>query len=129
MHLVDVPGYGYAKVSKKERQKWAEMMDEYFAERDELMFVILLVDIRHEPSQQDIDMYQYLKYYELPVVVLATKRDKISNNKLQQHLAQIESDLGMDEEDPLLAYSSMNHQGREEVWDLIQDTYDMFIKL
>lgn len=129
IHLVDVPGYGYAKVSKKEREKWAKMMDEYFSERDELMFVILLVDIRHEPSQQDIDMYQYLKYYELPVVVLATKQDKISKNKLQQHLARIENDLGMHEEDPLLAYSSVNHQGREEVWELIQDTYDMFIKL
>src|SRR6185312_556594 len=80
-YFVDVPGYGYAKVSKKEREKWGKMMEEYFQTRETLKVVVLLTDIRHKPTTDDIQMYQYLKYFDLPVVVVATKLDKVPKNK------------------------------------------------
>src|SRR5690625_5301118 len=80
-YFVDVPGYGYAKVSKKERENWGRMMEEYFETRQTLNAVILLTDIRHPPTADDIQMYDYLKYHDLPVIVIATKLDKLPKNK------------------------------------------------
>ena len=77
LRFVDVPGYGYARVSKKARAKWGKMIEEYLVTRDNLRVVVSLVDLRHEPTQDDIQMYEFLKYYEIPVIVVATKADKI----------------------------------------------------
>src|SRR5699024_9548203 len=77
-YFVDVPGYGYAKVSKKEREKWGSMMETYFQTRNTLKVVVLITDSRHEPTQADLQMYDYAKYLGLPVVVIATKIDKVS---------------------------------------------------
>ena len=75
LHFVDVPGYGYARVSKKEREKWGKMIEEYLTTRENLKAVVSLVDIRHEPSEDDLMMYEFLKYYHIPVILVATKAE------------------------------------------------------
>ncbi|MDN6127793.1 MAG: ribosome biogenesis GTP-binding protein YihA/YsxC, partial [Tetragenococcus halophilus] len=92
-HFVDLPGYGYAKVSKQERAKWGEMIDEYFANRKQLQAVVSLIDMRHDPSEGDIQMYDFLKYYNFPVIVVATKADKVAKNKREQQISRIKEIL------------------------------------
>src|SRR5690625_1225040 len=84
-YFVDVPGYGYAQVSKKEREKWGQMMDEYFQTRETLKAVVLVCDIRHEPTDADMQMYDFLKYFEIPVIIIATKLDKLKKSQRQKH--------------------------------------------
>ena len=81
LHFVDVPGYGYAKVSKTERAKWGKMIETYITQREQLRAVVSLIDLRHPPTQDDIQMYEFLKYYDLPVIIVATKADKIPRGK------------------------------------------------
>lgn len=115
-YFVDVPGYGYAKVSKSERNKWGQMMDEYFTTRKTLKAVFLITDIRHEPTSDDIQMYEFLKYYQLPVIVIATKLDKIPKGKRAKHLKRTADTLQMEEADVLLPFSSETGEGKEEAW-------------
>ncbi|MYL50225.1 YihA family ribosome biogenesis GTP-binding protein [Halobacillus litoralis] len=115
-HFVDVPGYGYAKVSKKERAKWGEMMEEYFAEREQLRATALIIDIRHKPTEDDQLMYDYLKHFELPVMVIATKLDKIKKGQRTKQLKMIHEVLGMDEEDELIPFSSETGEGKDVAW-------------
>ena len=117
--LVDLPGYGYAAVSKAEKLKWGTMIEEYLAKRINLKSVVLLVDIRHKPTADDKMMYDYLKHYKEKVIIVATKRDKISNNALGKNLKVIKESLGTNEKDVLIPYSSENHSGREELWEEI----------
>src|SRR5690625_795074 len=84
-YFVDVPGYGYAQVSKKEREKWGRMMEEYFQTRETLKAVVLVCDIRHEPTDADMQMYDFLKYFEIPVIIIATKLDKLKKSQRQKH--------------------------------------------
>ncbi|MGV2875019.1 ribosome biogenesis GTP-binding protein YihA/YsxC [Macrococcus capreoli] len=107
--FVDVPGYGYAKVSKTDRERWGKMIETYLTTRESLAVVIQLVDIRHNPSQDDRLMYDFLKHYEIPVIVIATKEDKIPKGKVQKHLKIIKQDLDMDAEDTLISYSSLSN--------------------
>lgn len=123
-YFVDVPGYGYAKVSKKEREKWGNMMEEYFSLRDTLRLTVLIVDIRHQPTEDDRLMYDFLKHYEIPVLVIATKLDKIPKNKRDTHLKRVISTLEMDEDDAVLSFSAETSEGKEEVWSYL----DNFIK-
>ena len=81
LHFVDVPGYGYAKVSKKEREAWGKMIETYLTNREQLKAVVLIVDLRHPPTRDDVMMYNFLKHYEIPCVVIATKADKIPKSK------------------------------------------------
>ncbi|WP_028783371.1 ribosome biogenesis GTP-binding protein YihA/YsxC [Thalassobacillus devorans] len=115
-YFVDVPGYGYAKVSKKERKKWGEMMEEYFAERENLRATALIIDIRHQPTEDDIMMYDYLKYFELPVMVIATKLDKIPKNKRDQHIKEVRRTLEVEEEDIVIPFSSETGEGKDKAW-------------
>lgn len=117
--LVDLPGYGYAAVSKSEKLRWAAMIEEYLSKRINLKSVVLLVDIRHKPTGDDKMMYDYLKHYMGKVIIAATKRDKISNNALGKNLKIIRETLGTDGKDVLIPYSSENHSGREELWEEI----------
>lgn len=119
--FVDVPGYGYAKVSKKEQGKWGAMMEEYFSLREELKLGILIVDLRHKPTVQDRQMYDFLKYYDLPVLVIATKSDKIKNSQRKKLMNQVIDTLEMFEEDMLVSYSSKTREGKDEVWKYILD--------
>ncbi|MFD2628706.1 ribosome biogenesis GTP-binding protein YihA/YsxC [Oceanobacillus kapialis] len=118
-YFVDVPGYGYAKVSKKEREKWGVMMEEYFETRETLQTVLLITDVRHEPTNDDIQMYHFLKHYELPVIVVATKLDKVPKNKRASHVKRTKKILEMDESDYLLPFSSETGDGKEEAWKLL----------
>ncbi|MFJ6411349.1 YihA family ribosome biogenesis GTP-binding protein [Terribacillus saccharophilus] len=119
-HFVDVPGYGYAKVSKKERNAWGIMLEEYFTERENLKAVVLLVDIRHEPTKDDVAMYEFLKHYELPVVVVATKLDKIPKGKRVQHIKRAANKLQLLQEDIILPFSSETGEGKEEAWGVLK---------
>jgi GTP-binding protein len=119
-HFVDVPGYGYAKVSKKERNAWGKMLEEYFTERENLKAVVLLVDIRHEPTKDDVTMYDFLKHYELPVVVVATKLDKIPKGKRVQHIKRAADKLQLLQEDIILPFSSETGEGKEEAWGVLK---------
>jgi len=117
--IVDLPGYGYAKVSKSESDKWGAMMDEYMQTREGLLRVIQLVDIRHEPTALDKQMYDYLKYYELSGTIVATKADKISRNQLQKNISVIRKGLDADKSDVIIPVSALAKSGDEELLDEI----------
>ncbi|QGH35204.1 YihA family ribosome biogenesis GTP-binding protein [Gracilibacillus salitolerans] len=118
-YFVDVPGYGYAKVSKKEREKWGKMMEEYFSLRDMLRLTVMIVDIRHKPSEDDVMMYDFLKYYEIPVLVIATKLDKIPKNKKATHIKRVIDTLELDPDDSVIPFSAETSEGKEDVWSYL----------
>lgn len=113
--IVDLPGYGYAKLSKSMTEGWAEMMEAYISGRENLRKVVQLVDIRHEPSKLDIQMYDYLKYYGLDGIVVATKADKISSNQKQKSLNIIRKTLNMNKDDVIIPISSLKKTGTENL--------------
>ena len=119
LRFVDVPGYGYAKVSKTERAKWGKMIEEYLTSRENLRAVVSLVDFRHEPSADDVQMYEFLKYYEIPVIVVATKADKIPRGKWNKHESVIKKKLDFDKNDDFIVFSSVNKDGLDAAWDAI----------
>ena len=121
LRFVDVPGYGYARVSKKDREKWGKMIEEYLTTRDNLRAVVSLVDLRHEPSSDDVQMYEFLKYYEIPVILVATKADKIPRGKWNKHESMIKKKLDFDRTDTFIIFSSVNKTGVEEAWNAIFD--------
>jgi len=118
--IVDLPGYGYAKVSKSESENWGQMMETYLEGRENLKKVFQLVDIRHAPSKQDIQMYEYLKYYGLDGVVIATKADKVSRNELQKCIKVIRTTLKLGPEDKVIPVSALKKEGVEKVLDEIE---------
>jgi len=118
-YFVDVPGYGYAKVSKTERAKWGNMIESYLTGRHELKSVILIVDLRHPPTNDDVLMYQFLKHYLIPVIVIATKADKIPRGKWEKHAKVVKEKLAIEKEDPVIIFSSETGVGKEEVWQVI----------
>ncbi len=118
--IVDLPGYGYAKVSKSVSESWGKMMERYFETRQGLLKVIQLVDIRHEPSKQDVQMYDYLKHYGLDGIAVATKADKISRNQYQKSEKVIRQTLGMKPEDKVIPISSLKKTGHEKLLEEIE---------
>lgn len=122
--IADLPGYGYAKVSKSLSENWGEMMEVYFKNRKGLVKVIQLVDIRHEPSKQDVQMYNYLKYYGLDGVVVATKADKVSRNQIQKSVSIIKKTLGMAEDDVVIPVSALKKTG----YDVLLSEIESLIK-
>lgn len=114
--FVDVPGYGYAKVSKKKEKFGEKMMEEYFVTRESLKATVLLIDSRHEPTKDDQVMYDFLKHYEIPVIVVATKIDKLSKSKKAKHLKAVKDVLEMESEDHLVGFSAETAEGKEEAW-------------
>lgn len=119
LRLVDVPGYGYAKVNDKIKESFGEMIDTYLKERDTLRALVLIVDYRHKPTHDDIEMYEYAKYYQIPVIVVATKEDKLKRNDLQKNEKIIKQALRFDHNDYFVRFSSLNKKGIDEVWDII----------
>lgn len=120
LFFVDVPGYGYAKVSKTERAAWGKMIEKYFMAREILKAVILIVDLRHSPSGDDCMMYNFLKHYNIPVIVVATKADKIPKGKWDKHKKVVKETLQMDSTDPLIVFSSEKGLGFEAAWAEIE---------
>lgn len=120
MYYVDLPGYGYAKVSMTEREKWGRMIEKYLHTSKQLKAVFLLVDIRHEPSQNDRNMYEWIAYNGYEPVVIATKLDKINRSQLNKQVKLIREGLGAKKETIILPFSAANMQGREEIWQLVE---------
>jgi len=119
-YFVDVPGYGYAQVSKSERDAWARMLETFFSENKKLRGVVQLVDFRHAPSNDDVQMYEFLKYYQIPTIIVATKSDKISRGNYQKHKKIIKEVLQIEEGDPLVIFSSFKGIGKDELWKEIE---------
>ncbi len=119
MYFVDLPGYGYAKVSKKEKENWGYIMEQYLVERDQLKKIVLLVDSRHKPTSDDINMYNWIKHYNYEVLVVGTKLDKLKRNDINKNKKIIRDTLKMDKDDKILLISSLSKEGKEEVLEQI----------
>ncbi len=118
--FVDVPGYGYAKVSKVQREKFGKMIEEYLTTRQKLQLVIQLVDLRHNPTEDDVLMYNYLKHFDIPTLIICTKEDKIPKGKVQKHLINIKHKLDLEDGDTIVSYSSIKNNKQQQIWDLIE---------
>lgn len=123
-YFVDLPGYGYARVAKSEKQKWGGIMERYLEDRDVLCSIFLLVDIRHEPTEDDKLMYEWLKHYGYNCAVIATKSDKISRGQYQKHISIIRNKLQMAAEEKVIPVSSLKKTGVEELWNEIIVQYN-----
>ncbi len=120
-YLVDVPGYGYADTSKEEVRKFGLMVEEYLEKRKELKMVFMLVDFRHKPTNDDKLMYDFLKYYQIPVTIVATKCDKVSSREKDKNLKTLKDTLDVIVGDNVVLFSSVNKTGREEVLSIIDN--------
>ncbi|AEH46989.1 ribosome biogenesis GTP-binding protein YihA/YsxC [Parageobacillus thermoglucosidasius] len=120
LYFVDVPGYGFAKVSKKEREAWGKMMETYFTTREQLRAVVLIVDLRHPPTKDDVMMYEFLKHYEIPAIIVATKADKVPKGKWQKHQKVVRETLNIADGDELIVFSAETGQGKEEAWAALE---------
>ena len=119
-YLVDVPGYGYASVSKDKQKKFGLMIEEYLKNRSNLKHVFLLIDYRHKPTEDDVLMYEFLKYYNLDITIVATKYDKISkNNRLKQDKL-IKDTLKLSPDDEFVTFSTITKKGRSEILDILE---------
>lgn len=119
-YLVDAPGYGFAKLSKAKRKKFGLMMEDYLTNRENLKQVFMLVDFRHKPSSDDIMMYDFLKYYKIPVTIVATKSDKVGITKHQTQRNQLLNDLDLVVGDDFVVFSNVTKAGKIEVYDKIE---------
>ena len=121
--FTDLPGYGYAKIAKSEKEKWGQIMERYLEDREELCAIFLLVDIRHEPTNDDVMMYEWIKHFGYNCVVIATKSDKISRGQYQKHISIIRKKLQLDADEKVIPISSLKKTGVEDVWDEIVRQY------
>ncbi len=119
LRFVDVPGYGYAKVNDAIKESFGQMMDTYISKRETLKGMILLVDFRHKPTKDDIAMYEYVTYYKLPVIIVATKEDKLKRNERFKQEKLIKETLHMKERDRFVRFSSLKKLGVDETWQHI----------
>ena len=120
IYFTDLPGYGYAKVSKAERDRWGQLMEQYFQEPGLITMGILIVDARHKPTADDVTMFQWFRGSGCPVVVVANKLDKLKKREIEPNLQQIRDTLELSDETPLIPFSAEKGQGREEVLALIE---------
>ena len=121
-YLVDVPGYGYATTSKVKRRKFGLMIEEYLVKRENLKHVFMLIDYRHKPTEDDLLMYNYLKYYNVSVTVVATKYDKINKSAREKQDKMIINAMHITQEDSIVFFSAISKKGKEEIYEII-DTY------
>ncbi len=117
--LVDLPGYGYARVSHETKRRWAAVTEDYLKGRRQLKLVVLLLDIRHTPTADDCAMYQWLVHFQVPAAIVAAKADKIARGSWQPHIRDIRTALGLGREGPVIPFSARTGQGRDELWQLI----------
>lgn len=126
LYFVDLPGYGYAKVSKSVKEQWGKMIERYLAGSKKLRLILLLVDIRHEPSADDKQMYHWVTEYGFNPIVIATKSDKIKRSQLQKQLKLIRSSLQVIPGTPIIPFSALNKSGREEIWEYIEASLEAY---
>ncbi|MEA5007379.1 ribosome biogenesis GTP-binding protein YihA/YsxC [Clostridium tyrobutyricum] len=119
-YFVDLPGYGYAKVSKSEKDKWSKIIETYLVGRHQLKAIVLLVDSRHKPTNDDIMMYKWIEYYKYKILIVATKIDKISKNQLNKNLDIIRNSFGLKPDYKILTFSSLKKQGKEDLLNEIE---------
>ena len=124
IYLVDLPGYGYAKTAKRERELWGEMIERYLHTSDVLRAVFLLVDIRHAPSENDRQMFDWMKYMGFDPVIIATKLDKIKRSQVNRQIKVIREGLGADGETIIVPFSAQTKQGRETIWDFMDQVIE-----
>lgn len=120
LYFVDLPGYGYAKVSKETKAKWGKMIERYLRKSAQLRLVFLLIDIRHEPSANDVGMYQWIVENGFYPVIITTKLDKLNRSQVPKHLKMIRETLKVAEGTPIVPFSAVTKQGRDEIWELIE---------
>lgn len=119
--LVDLPGYGYAQVSKEEKKQWGETIENYLTERTQLIACVLILDIRRDPNEDDLGMLYWFSHYNLKTIIALTKCDKLSNNQNASRLAAICKQLNMSK-DNFVMFSSLTGKGKDEIWQRIQET-------
>ena len=121
MYCVDLPGYGYAKVSRDVQGKWAKMIENYLHGSKVLKAVFLLIDIRHEPSENDKNMYQWILHHGYNPIIIATKLDKVKRSQVQKQVKIIREGLDVEKGTIIIPFSSQTKQGRDEIWNLIDE--------
>ena len=123
LYLVDLPGYGYAKVSEKEKMKWGQLIERYLHSSGQLKAVFLLIDIRHEPSANDRMMYDWIVDQGYEPIIIATKLDKIKRSQVDKHIKMLRTGLDLIPGTKVIPFSSMTKQGRDEIWELVETEY------
>ncbi len=118
-YLVDLPGYGYAKVSEKTKEQWGKMVERYLHTSKQLRRVFLLIDIRHDPSANDVQMYKWIVHQGFQPVIIATKADKIKPSQIEKHLNMLRAGLGIPEDIRIYPYSALKKTGRDEIYELM----------
>ncbi|NEW66391.1 YihA family ribosome biogenesis GTP-binding protein [Carnobacteriaceae bacterium zg-84] len=118
-YFVDVPGYGYARVSKTEREKWGHMLEEYFTQRNTLKKVYLLMDFRHDPTAEDVQMKEFVDYYNIPFQIIATKIDKVPRGKWNKHESTFRKKLQLSHDDKIILFSAETGEGKDAAWESI----------
>lgn len=126
IYLVDLPGYGYANVSKREQEKWGEMIEKYLVTSKQLMSIFILVDIRHDPTENDITMYNWIEHFNYQPIIIATKLDKIKRSQRQKNLKKVREKLGMPSDVPIFPFSAKTKEGRNEIWEYIDNLYEAY---
>lgn len=119
MYLTDLPGYGFAKVSQSEKEKWGKMIEKYLNTSKQLRAVFLLIDIRHDPSANDKQMYDWMVYQGFHPIIIATKLDKINRSQVQKHVKAIKVGLNVEPDTVIIPFSATTKQGRDEIWALM----------
>ncbi|MCI9238521.1 ribosome biogenesis GTP-binding protein YihA/YsxC [Lachnospiraceae bacterium 50-23] len=123
LYLVDLPGYGYAKVTEQEKEKWGRMIERYLHGSKQLQAIFLLVDIRHDPSANDRMMYQWVVEMGFHPIIIATKLDKIKRSQVQKQIKSIKQGLGLVPGTAVIPFSASTKQGREEIWELVETEF------
>lgn len=123
MYLVDLPGYGYAKVSEKEKVQWGKLIERYLHGSAQLKAVFLLIDIRHEPSANDKMMYEWIVEQGFHPIIIATKLDKLKRSQVQKHVKMVKEGLNLVQGTRIIPFSSVSKQGRDEIWELVETEF------
>ena len=121
LYFVELPGYGYAKVSQSVKEKWGKMIEDYLHQSEQLAIVFLLVDIRHDPSANDCQMYDWIISNGYYPVIIATKLDKLKRSQVKKHINAIRTKLKLRGNTPIFPYSALTKQGRDEIWEFIEE--------
>ena len=119
IYFVDLPGYGYAKANEKVKAQWGKMIEDYLHKSKQLKCVFLLIDIRHEPGNNDVITYDWIKRHGYQPIIIATKLDKINRSQIQKHLKMIRTKLQADKDTVMIPFSATTKQGREEIYELL----------
>lgn len=123
LYLVDLPGYGYAKVSEQEKAQWGKLIERYLHGSSQLRAVFLLIDIRHEPSGNDKMMYDWIINQGFEPIIIATKLDKLKRSQIQKHVKMVKKGLNLVPGTKIIPFSSVTKQGRDEIWELVETEY------